>query len=484
MNRGDSAISAWILSRGIALVALIAFLSALVQIRGLIGVNGLLPVGRFLEFLGTRLGADAFFRMPTLFWISASDEALLSVALIGAAAAIAALLGMAAPVMFAICFACYLAIVVGGQDFFSFQWDVLLLETLFLAIFLGPWPLRLSPGAAPEPHLIVKALFFLLLFKLMFLSGAVKIASGDPAWKSLTALIFHYETQPLANPLSWFFHQLPAGFHKFSAAVMFFTELALPFAIFVPRAPARVAAAAGFVGLMLLIFVSGNYTFFNLLTIVLSLFLIPDSWWSRLSTFSFLETAAAPGAIFAGVAGAIAVPLVLTHLFWLARPFDSARGLTSVLTPVVRFLMPFHVNNSYGLFAVMTTSRPELDVQGSDDGVNWKSYVFKYKPGPLDRWPSQVAPHQPRLDWQMWFAALGDPANTDWLTNLQLRLLQGEPTVLALIGENPFPEKPPRYVRVLSADYRFTTPAERASSGNVWKKSGEHEAAPALILHR
>lgn len=481
MTGSESAISAWLLSKGIAICSFIAFVSAAMQVRGLIGANGLLPATNFLEFIGSRLGAGAFWRFPTAFWWTSTDSALVWLCVGGAIAAALAFVGFATPLMFALCLAGYVSLVTVGQDFYSFQWDILLIEVLFLAIFLGPWPPKFSPWAAPEPHLIVKWLFFILLFKLMFLSGVVKIASGDEAWTNLTAMNFHYETQPLPNPLSWSFHQLPAFVQKFSTAMMFGIELLLPFLIFSPWMPLRVAAAGGFVLLQLLIIASGNYTFFNGLTVFLSLFLIPDSLWSRVPWLSTMaEPLAAPGTPMTVIAALVALPLMAANLFWLARPFDRLMPTQEFLQPIVQKLLPFRLNNGYGLFAVMTKTRPEIDIQGSDDGVEWKSYVFKYKPGPLDRRPSQVAPLQPRLDWQMWFAALGDFEDNVWLRNLLVRLLQGEPAVVGLLQENPFPERPPKYVRAQIADYRFTTRAERRENGNFWKKDTSKAFGPVL----
>lgn len=481
MHAPDSAIAAWLLSRGLSLVSLIAFLSAAVQIRGLIGSKGLIPASETLSFLGTRLGGDAILRFPTLFWLNSSDTMLLGLCFVGAFAAAAAFFGWAAPLMFGLCFVCYLSIVTAGREFFSFQWDFLLLETLFLAIWLGPWTWRWTPWLAPEPHLLVRVLFFLLLFKLMFLSGVVKIASQDETWRNLTALSVHYETQPIPNPLSWFIHSLPAWVHRASTAGMFVVELGLPFLILIPWTPARVVAAIGFIGLQILIFATGNYTFFNLLTVVLSLMLVPDSLWSRFPGFAErIDVVPASAGWFHLAVVLVAIPLTLMNLFWLFRPFGAAPWFSRAVIPLAQRLLPFGINNSYGLFAVMTRTRPELDVQGSDDGIEWKSYVFKAKPGPLDRRPPQVAPHQPRLDWQMWFAALGNPADEAWLSRLQIRLLNAEPTVLALLAQDPFAGRAPKFVRVVSSEYRFTTSEEKSRTGQWWKTGPARQVTPTM----
>ena len=324
--------------------------------------------------------------------------------------------------------------------------------------------------------------------------GAVKLVSGDVTWHNLTALTFHYETQPLPTALAWYAHQWPVSVHKATCAAMFFIELILPFFIFLPRRP-RAVAFRVFVLFMIAIALAGNYTFFNLLACVLCVPLLDDFALMRFVPQSWSERV-----------GAGAQPAWLRPL---PRPFRWARGLMlGLLTAVVlgvtsvemlgmarvqpsveaplaklhRWVAPFRSLNSYGLFAVMTTSRPEILVEGSRDGQTRLAYEIPHKPGDLHRRPSYVAPHQPRLDWQMWFAALGDVRGNPWFVNFCYRLLQGSPDVLALLEKNPFPDRPPKFIRATIHVYHFTTPEERRQDGAWWHRQYRAEYCPPLSL--
>jgi len=289
-------------------------------------------------------------------------------------------------------------------------------------------------------------LFRWLIFRLMFFSGVVKWSSGDPAWRDLTALSYHYETQPLPTPLAWSLYQLPIGFQKASTILVFVVELIVPFLFFAPRRVRRRAAWIT-IAFQLLILLSGNYTFFNFLTIFLALWLFIEPDWSKRGV---PHRAASIGlAVFIGVVSG----LLCLELFSVDLPPGGAQILHAV--------SPLRIVNSYGLFAVMTTARPEIIVEGSNDGENWQAYEFRYKPGGLNRAPPIVAPHQPRLDWQMWFAALGTYQQNRWFVGFMMRLLQGEPTVLRLLRSNPFPNAPPEYVRARLYLYHFTHSGER-----------------------
>jgi hypothetical protein len=301
----------------------------------------------------------------------------------------------------------------------------------------------------------------------MFSSGVVKLSSGDPAWRHLTALDFHYWTQPLPNVLSWFAAQAPEWFQKVSCAAMFGIEVGLPFLIFLPRRP-RLLAAGGLLGLQILIELTGNYGFFNVLTAALVLLLVDDVVWPR--RLREAARANAPVRWPARILPALAAAYMVLSLVPLAGAF---RALPPVLEPVAWIyghVAPFRSINGYGLFAVMTTERPEIRLQGSLDGVTWKDYAFRFKPGPLDRPPPFAGPYMPRLDWQMWFAAMQDASATSWMGPFVLRLLEARPEVLALLGRDPFEGKPPRYVRGQLDAYRFTTFAERRASGDWWRR--------------
>jgi lipase maturation factor 1 len=450
----------WLFLRSLAVIYLVAFVSLGVQVRGLIGSRGILPVGSYLDAAGEALGGRAWVAVPTLFWIAHGDSVLMLSCVAGAGIAVALILGFFERTCLVVLFVLYLSLCSVGQDFLSFQWDMLLLEAGFLAIFLG------------SSRLVVW-LFRVLVFRLMFSSGAVKLLSGDPAWRSLRALQFHYFTQPIPTPLAWYFEQLPAWFHKYSTVGVFAIELAVPFLVFMPRR-VRMFGAACLISLQVLILTTGNYAFFNWLSIALCLFLFDDaalpSWLplrrGRVTTRRV----------------AIAVAVVVIGLGVLQMLATFGRPLHGVGAAVLGLAAPFGIVNSYGLFAVMTTTRDEIAVQGSNDGVNWMDYQFKYKAGPLNRRPPWVAPHQPRLDWQMWFAALGAYQNNPWFVNFMVRLLEGSPEVLKLLDKNPFPEAPPRYVRAVTSSYRFTNWTERRATGNWWKAEAGGEYLRAISL--
>jgi predicted DCC family thiol-disulfide oxidoreductase YuxK len=414
---------AWVFLRLIGLIYLIAFASLAVQITGLIGSRGILPLARFLPAVQQR------WMVPTVFWLNSSDTALRVVCWAGVAVSLSIVLGFAQRICFAIAFVLYLSLCSAGQDFLSFQWDMLLLECGFLAVFLAPTS-------------AIVWLYRLILFRLMFLSGAVKLLSHDSAWRSLDALRFHYWTQPLPTPVAWYANLLPDWFQRLSTVGVFAIELALPFLIFLPRR-CKLVAAAGFVFLQVFILLTGSYTFFNLLAISLCVFLLDDAF---LGAPFRIAPASKRSGILVVVLGSLGVLQIVATVTRIPQSAEALLGL----------IAPYGIVNSYGLFAVMTTSRPEIIVQGSNDGTTWLDYEFKFKPGDVKRAPPWVAPYQPRLDWQMWFAALSNWRANPWFVNFLARLLQGSPEVLELLGKNPFPNQPPRYVRALVYDYRFT----------------------------
>jgi len=327
-------------------------------------------------------------------------------------------------------------------------------------------------------------LLWWLLFRLTFSSGLVKLASGDPTWRNLSALAYHYETQPLPTPLAWYLHQLPAWYHRLEAIGMFAVELGAPWLIFAPRR-LRLLGCAAMVGLQLLIAATGNYCFFNLLTITLCLLLLDDATWPgwfrrRLGQPPDRPTTPRRWRRWLTVTCTILI-VAVTSVPLLGRAGVPRRWL-SPLAAVHGWLEPFRTFNGYGLFAVMTVSRPELIIEGSRDGVVWEAYKFKYKAGDLTRAPPWVAPHQPRLDWQLWFAALSRWEQEPWLQSFCVRLLQGEPVVLRLLARNPFPEAPPAYLRVAVADYRFTDGATRRREGRWWRRESPGPYSPVLSL--
>ncbi|HUA39807.1 MAG TPA: lipase maturation factor family protein [Candidatus Sulfopaludibacter sp.] len=505
----------WFFLRALGLIYLIAFVSLWTQISGLIGHNGILPTDQFMAAARQQcdrqgIDLDRFRLLPTLCWFNSSDGFLDFQCAAGAALAVLLMVGLAPAPCLALLWLLYLSLVTVGRDFLGFQWDNLLLEAGFLAVFLAPlhiFPRKLSREALPSR--IVLGLLRLLLFKLMFSSGCVKLASHDPNWRHLTALAFHYQTQPLPTWIGWYAGQLPLWFQKLSCAGMFGIELGAPWLIFAPRR-IRFFGGGAIAFLQILILLTGNYTFFNWLTLALCLLLLDDfaltkfvPGWPRRLFGSGTESeggagipASRPVSSLAPPAttpvtpwrwpGAITVPLavvvVAIYLFQVSLLFGARPAWFYPAAVADAWLEPFRTFSGYGLFAVMTTARREIIVEGSDDGVNWLPYEFKYKPGDVNRRPAFVAPHQPRLDWQMWFAALGDYRQNPWFVNFCLRLLQGSPEVSALLAKNPFPDHPPRYLRAELYDYRFTDFAERRATGAWWTREPLGEYLPVVSL--
>ena len=503
----------WAFLRSLGLIYLFAFVSLWVQIGGLVGSNGIVPAKITMEAVRQQAEGGAWLRyheFPTLCWLSASDAFLNAQCAAGVILAVLLLIGVAPAVCLFALWVIYLSLCTVGREFLSFQWDILLLETGFLAIFLAPlqfWP-RLR--RCPAPSGIALSLLRWLLFKLMFESGCVKLVSGDPTWRNLTALNFHYETQPLPTWIGWYAHQLPWWFQKASAALMFGIELVIPFLIFAPRR-LRHFACGVLVVLQVFILLTGNYCFFNLLTIALCLTLLDDEaiggvirrlrkmcagetclcleasavarklWQDR----SAMEAAGRPGLRWPRQ---ITVPLaclvLVLSVMQLAHTFRERVPWPAPLRGLYGWLAPLRTFNSYGLFAVMTTNRLEIVVQGSNDGTNWLDYEFKYKPGDLKRRPGFVEPHQPRLDWQMWFAALGDYKQNPWFVNFCIRLLQDSPEVEGLLKRNPFAKGAPRYIRAVVYEYHFTDFRTRRRTGEWWRRELKGRYLPVVSLKR
>ena len=462
--------------RGLGLIFLIAFVSLWVQVEGLIGADGVSPVATFLLAVREQAGPSAPYLLPTLFWLNATDQFLHIVCGTGVVFSLLLMAGALPAVALLLLFICYLSLTIAAQPFLNFQWDILLLETGFLAIFFAPWTWRLN--AKREAPVSSAGLFLLklLLFKLMFMSGVVKLTSGDESWWDLSAMNYHYLTQPLPTVLGWSAHQAPEWLQKFSTGFTLFAELLAPFLIWAPRR-VRLLGAALLIGLQVMIGLTGNYAFFNLLTIVLCLLLIDDAVWRRIggffkprattqSSLPLLRRARVQGIVALAVL-VVTLPLNAMLIFIAFKPEASPPRALVALHNLVE---PFRIVNGYGLFRVMTKTRPEIVVEGSADGIDWLPYEFKWKPGDVREAPRRVAPHQPRLDWQMWFAALGSYRQNYWFLGLCDRLLENTPEVVALLERNPFPDAPPRYIRGTLYDYQFTTPAERRETGAWWKR--------------
>jgi lipase maturation factor 1 len=486
-------LSRWVYLRLLGLVYVIAFLSLRVQVVGLIGAHGILPAGNFLQAVQSYYGSASYRLVPTLAWISSSDAALKLLCSVGALFGLLVMLGVVTGPALALAWLCYLSLVTVGQDFLTFQWDILLLEAGFLAIFLAPWRLLESPWRSGASFVSTTPIWLgrWLLFRVMFLSGAVKLLSGDSTWRNLTALEYHYWTQPLPTPVAWYAAQLPAWFQRISVVGVFTLELGVPFLIFTPRRFRRVGAGL-VAGFQLLIALTGNYCFFNLLTISLCVLLLDDSFFSRWLPTRLVDrraggTSAGKRAVFLapfgkGMRAALAVVILMISGSEMLATFEQGAVVPGFVRQLAEWQAPFYLANSYGLFAVMTTSRIEIVVEGSNDGQTWQAYEFKYKPGDLARRPPWVAPYQPRLDWQMWFAALGTYQQNPWFASFMIRLLQRAPEVTALLERNPFPNAPPLYVRAVGYDYHFTDFTARQATGDWWRRERKGLYFPEALL--
>jgi predicted DCC family thiol-disulfide oxidoreductase YuxK len=503
----------WFL-RMLGLVYLIAFVSFWVQIDGLVGSNGMSPLSQFLPAVRQQLGLDAYFLLPTLCWFDSSNAFLHFLCGGGVVLSLLLILGVAPALSLVALFVFYLSLTIAGQVFLNFQWDVLLLETGFLSIFLAPWRLwprdlllwagSATPGtsASAIASPVSRAGLFLLkllLFKLVLMSGVVKLTSGDDSWgwvnhsfhwSALTALDYHYWSQPLPTVFGWWADKTPEWFKHFSVAFCLAVEIIAPFFIWAPRRP-RLIAAGLMIFLQMVIALTGNYCFFNLLTIALCLLLIDDaaigrSVEGRAPASLTSQELRPPNArlIMSRLSAYAAIAVIVVTLpinAWLIfsafKPQSRPPGWSANF---YEKLEAFRIVNGYGLFRVMTKDRCEIVIEGSADGINWAPYEFKWKPGDLKRAPGWCAPHQPRLDWQMWFAALETPAQNPWLVGLIVRLMEGSRDVTQLLAHNPFPDKPPQYIRAMFYRYRFTNNEERRQTGAWWKRQELREYLPTI----
>jgi hypothetical protein len=465
----DYQVARVLIERGLAALYLVAFAVAWRQFPALCGERGLEPAPRYLEVIPRFLDAPTIFR-----WIGYSDAKLRALAGIGAAVAIALVLGLpqstALPLdaglvltmlaWFAL-WAMYQSIVNIGGSFYSFGWETLLLEAGFLAIFLGT--------AAIAPPILVLLLFRWLAFRVEFGAGLIKLR-GDRCWRDLTCMDFHHETQPMPNPLSWFFHKLPKSLHRIETVGNFVAQLVLPFGLFLPQPFATVAAIL-MVLTQLYLVVSGNYAWLNWVTIVVMTAAIADPVLQ-----SVVPIATTPAEAFAAtpawftIAG-VALTLLVVMLSWF-----PVRNLLSPRQAMNASFDPFRLVNTYGAFGSVSRVRDEVVIEGTDAdsidaGTAWREYEFKGKPGDVRRLPRQYAPYHLRLDWLMWFLPLSSRYGERWFVPFLVKLLEGDRQTLALLGGNPFPDRPPRFVRALLYRYRFTSWRERRDTGAWWARS-------------
>jgi hypothetical protein len=470
---GDALWPRWIWLRALGLIFLSAFYSLAFQIAGLIGPRGILPAGEYLSEVHQAFGmVKALWFAPTLFWISATDGALLGVTLLGAAASVLLVLNVAPRLCIAVAAICFLSFIGAAQDFASYQSDGMLLEAAFISFFLAPRGLRPRLGAADPPSLL--AIFLLLSewFRIYFESGVVKLLSGDLQWRSLTAMDHYYENGPLPTWIGWHVQQrLSHGFHAFTVVLIFLFELGLVWFAFLPR---RFRLICFFLAtsLQAAIILTANYAFLNYIVLGLGVLLLDDR---------FLRLPAPPIAPRRPSWPArIALGWIL-YATLVVSPGISQLLPRPLLWPAIA-LEPFRIANRYGLFAVMTIDRYEVEFQGSRDGVSWTPYPFRYKPQDPLLSPGIYAPYQPRFEWNLWFASLGEWREYPWVLRTELRLLEGSPAVLHLFARDPFPGGPPSWVRAVRWQYWFTTPEEKRATGAFWRREERGLYAPELHM--
>jgi hypothetical protein len=515
----------WLFLRALAAIYFSAFYSLLFQINGLIGPEGVLPAQKYLAAVGQSLGGSRYWYAPSLFWFSSTSAMLMAVTWIGLAASVIAFFNLWPRLSFFACFVCFLSFIGASSVFSSYQSDGMLLEAGFISLFFAPRGLLPGWGADSPPS---RASLFLLQwewFRIYFESGMVKLLSGDVEWRNFTAMDEYYQNGPLPTWIGWYVEHFPHRFHAATVAGTLVLELVLVFMLFFPRSVRLVCFFIVTPWEMGVIF-TANYTFLNYLVLALGVLLLDDRFSRQFVPRRFaphepergIETEPVeelPLSILAvgeaSVATADVEPRqrVHTRRTWRARisAHLSALGLAvaAVMLTWIAYdttaeliglpfrhiplpaapisaLEPFRIANQYGLFAVMTRGRYEIEFQGSNDGANWTAYPFRYKPQALNEAPGIYAPYQPRFDWNLWFASLGDWQQNDIVPLTEERLLVNSPAVLSLFRSNPFKEAPPRYVRAVLWQYWFTTAEEKRQTGNWWRREFMGLYAPEMTM--
>ena len=462
-------LSRFVFERALAVIYVIAFLVAINQFRALLGERGLLPVPRYLRRV-------RFQDAPSLFHLGYSDRRLLVVAWAGVALAVTLVVGLpqSGPLWLPLLvwlalWVLYVSIVNVGQTFYAFGWESLLCEVGALAVFLG--------NARTAPPVLVVFLVRWLLFRLEFGAGLIKLR-GDPCWRDLTCLSYHHETQPMPNPLSWWFHHLPRSFHRVEVLANHVAQLVVPFLLFAPQ-PVAGAAALAIIATQTWLVLSGNFSWLNFITITLAFMAISSSWLVHVFPFHTPTLVAAPTWFEVLVIGVTVLVAVLSY--WPVRNLLSRRQLMNFSFNRLHFV------GTYGAFGHITKERYEVVLEGTLDAAlspatAWREYEFKGKPGDPRRLPPQVAPYHLRLDWLMWFAAMGPPGRQPWFGPLVARLLEHDDATLRLLARDPFDGQTPTFVRARLFRYRFTTRAERRETGAWWARAPVGEFLPPMRL--
>jgi len=495
----DRLIARWLFLRTLGLIYYSAFFSLVFQIRGLIGPQGILPATEYLENVAGSVGHARFWYAPSLLWISSSSHALMALCWVGMLAALLLTLNIWPRGMLVTCFLCFLSFVSASGEFSGYQSDGMLLEAGFLSLFFAPPGFRPGWGVASLPS---RASLFLLQwewFRIYFESGVAKVASGDPQWRHFTAMDEYYQNGPLPTWIGWYAQQLPHWFHAASAFGTLALELVIVWMLFLPRSW-RILLFFIVTPWQIGIILTANYTFLNYLVLVLGFLLLDDRFMlpflARGWKESFVQQSSAPPAanetsmndwraLLWPSLRALKLSLTAVMLTWLF--YASAVQLTWMIRPGIPFpttpvaaLEPFRIADRYGLFAVMTRGRYEIEFQGSADGQTWLIYPFRFKPQDPTKAPGIYAPYQPRFDWNLWFASLGPWRADPIVVRTEEHLLSGDLDVLLLFAGNPFPNAPPHRVRAVLWQYWFTSRVEKRSQGLWWRRQQLGLYAPTL----
>ncbi|HSZ18543.1 MAG TPA: lipase maturation factor family protein [Candidatus Acidoferrum sp.] len=481
----------WLFLRALGLISFSAFYSLAYQIRGLIGPQGILPAQEYLVQVARVLGSARFWYAPTVFWWSASDRFLMGVVIAGLLASLLLALNIWPRGMLVICLVAFLSFIGAAQDFASYQSDGMLLEAGFISLFFAPSGWRPRWGASEPPSLASRYLLIWLMFRIYFESGIAKILGHDPEWRDFTAMDQYYQNGPLPTWIAWYAHQLPHWFHAATAVLTLALELVLIFAIFLPRR-SRIVLFFVITAWQIGIILTSNYAFLNYIVLVLGVLLLDDKFLAR-----FFPKSLRPADASSTDAQATSAPeahgwrsqvRMWRQAFFLTWIFYATSALLLfMLSPAaplpaapVRALEPFRIANEFGLFAVMTRARYEVEFQGSRDGQTWTPYPFRNKPQDVHAPPRIYAPYQPRFDWNLWFASLGNWRQYPWVVQVEERLLSGEPDVLTLFAKDPFPGNPPERIRVILWQYWFTGWSEKREQGLWWRREQIGLYAPTL----
>ncbi|HEX6576444.1 MAG TPA: lipase maturation factor family protein [Gemmatimonadaceae bacterium] len=467
----------WIWLRCLGLIFLSAFYSLAFQVHGLIGEDGILPASGYLSQVARFFGpVKSIWYAPTLLWIDAGSTAITVLLVGGFIASILLIFNIAPRVATAACTILFLSFIAALQDFSSYQSDGMLLEAGFLSLFFAPGGLRPGLGTSDPPSAFSLFMLRWEWFRIYFESGVVKLASGDPHWRNLTAMDDYYQNGPLPSWLGWYVQQLPHWYHAGTVLLTLFVELILVWAVFLPRR-LRLACFVIVSALQIGIISTANYAFLNYLVLALGILLVDDDLFARFRFAGIIENAreipvrSAFRRRFENVVLGFALYVTIAAFLF---------GGTGLGAPA-NLIAPFRIANAYGLFAVMTPARYEIEFQGSNDGVKWTPYQYRYKPQNIYERPGFYAPYQPRFDWNLWFASLGPASESPWVMNAQHRLLQGSPDVLALFRSDPFKGKPPRMVRTILYQYWFTTVAEKRKTGAWWRRQALQPFMPVAV---